>query len=92
MSISILNAGESKRKEPLPPLSTKRLILLVILGLTVFSASVVIALRIFPGPYRDVHYLIIGTVSVVVSLLSIFLALLANRRKMFIGPDDEVVS
>ena len=90
--MSILNADESRNNAPLPPISTKRVIFLVFLGLVVFSACVVIALRVFPGPYRDVHYLIIGTASVLVSLAIIFVAVLANRRKMFVRPDDETVS
>ena len=92
MSMSILNSDQSPGKAPLPPISTGRVFLLIILGLVVFSACAAIGLRVFPGPYRDVHYLIIGTVAVVISLLIIFLALLSNRRKMFVAPDDQAIS
>jgi hypothetical protein len=89
MSMSILNAPESRHKAALPPMSATRLALLVLMGVIVFTASVLISLRVFPGPYREVDYLVIGTVSVGIALVVIFLGILANRRKLFVRIDEE---
>lgn len=92
MSMSILNAEESRKKASLPPLSTGRLLALVFLGLVVFAGSVIVALKVMPGPYRDIDYLIIGTVSVGIGLLVVFLAMLVNRSKLFVRDDEEPAS
>jgi heme A synthase len=93
MSMSILNTQEaSGQKAPLPPLSAKRLTLLVLMGIIVFAACVLVALRVYPGPYREIDYLIMGTISVGIALLVIFLGMLVNRRKLFIRTDEEAAS
>lgn len=92
MSMSILNSEDSQKKAALPPLSAKRVVLLIFMGLIVFSACVLAALKIYPGPYRQIDYMVIGTISVALALLVIFLGILANRRKLFVRTDEETVS
>lgn len=92
MSMSILNSEESQKQAALPPLSAKRLALLILLGVIVFTACVLAALKIYPGPYREIDYMVIGTISVALALLVIFLGILANRRKLFVRSDEETVS
>jgi hypothetical protein len=91
MSMSILNSEESRNKASLPPLSAKRVVLLIFLGLIVFLGCVLGALKIYPGPYREIDYMVIGTISVALALLVIFLGILANRRKLFVRTDEETV-
>lgn len=90
--MSILNVHESQKKEVLPPLSAKRLALLILMGVIVFAACVLAALKVYPGPYREIDYMVIGTVSVAIALLVIFLGMLANRRKLFVRNDEEAAS
>lgn len=50
-----------------------RLWLLPALALCVFGVMVAVLLRVVPGPHGELDYLVIGTVSVMASLLLVFL-------------------
>ena len=58
----------------------ERLWVLPVLALCVFAVMVVILLRIVPGPHRELDYVVIGTVSVMVAMLMVFLVSVAQRR------------
>jgi len=52
---------------------SERLWLLPALALCVFGVMVALLLRVVPGPHGELDYVVIGTVSVMVSLLLVFL-------------------
>ena len=56
-------------------------ILLVLGGVCVFGVSALVMLRLMPGPLKDSDYLVIGSVATLVSLLVMFLVLIATRLK-----------
>jgi hypothetical protein len=51
-------------------------ILLSILGLAVFALSALILRRFLPGPDTRLDYLVIGAVSVMLALASVFVAVM----------------
>jgi hypothetical protein len=58
-----------------------RQILLVLGGVFVFGVAAVVMLRLMPAPLKDTDYLVIGSVATLVSLLVMFLVLIATRLK-----------
>jgi hypothetical protein len=58
-----------------------RQILLVLGGVCVFGVAAVVMLRLMPAPLKDSDYLVIGSVATLVSLLVMFLVLIATRLK-----------
>jgi hypothetical protein len=58
-----------------------RQILLVLGGVCVFGVAAVAMLRLMPAPLKDSDYLVIGSVATLVSLLVMFLVLIATRLK-----------
>jgi hypothetical protein len=56
-------------------------ILLVLGGVCVFGVSALVMLRLMPAPLKDSDYLVIGSVATLVSLLVMFLVLIATRLK-----------
>jgi hypothetical protein len=57
-------------------------ILLLLLGIMLtFAAVVIILLRLVPGPYSELDYLVIGAVATFVSLLLLFLILVKTWVK-----------
>ncbi|HYV64087.1 MAG TPA: hypothetical protein VE958_15500 [Bryobacteraceae bacterium] len=58
-----------------------RQILLVLGGVCVFGVAAAVMLAIMPAPLKDSDYLVIGSVATLVSLLVMFLVLVATRLK-----------
>jgi len=58
-----------------------RLGLLVLGGVFVFCVAAVVILKLMPAPLKDTDYLVIGSVATLVSLLVMFLVLIATRPK-----------
>jgi len=58
-----------------------RQILLVLGGVCVFGVAAAVMLAIMPTPLKDSDYLVIGSVATLVSLLVMFLVLVATRLK-----------
>ena len=58
-----------------------RQILLVLGGVFVFGVAAVVMLKLMPSPLKDTDYLVIGSVATLVSLLVMFLVLIATRLK-----------
>ena len=58
-----------------------RKILLVLGGVCVFGVAAAVMLAIMPAPLKDSDYLVIGSVATLVSLLVMFLVLVATRLK-----------
>jgi len=58
-----------------------RLGLLVLGGVFVFCVAAVVILKLMPAPLKDTDYLVIGSVATLVSLLVMFLVLIATRLK-----------
>jgi hypothetical protein len=58
-----------------------RQILLVLGGVCVFGVAAAVMLVIMPTPLKDSDYLVIGSVATLVSLLVMFLVLVATRLK-----------
>ncbi len=56
-------------------------ILLVLGGVCVFGVSALVMLQLMPAPLKDSDYLVIGSVATLVSLLVMFLVLIATRLK-----------
>jgi hypothetical protein len=57
--------------------------LLPVVGGTAFTTVILVLLWIMPGPHRDLDYLVMGVVSVLVSLLAMFLALIKVSKNVF---------
>ena len=55
--------------------------LLVLAGVFVFAVAAVVMVGIMPQPLKDSDYLVIGSIATLVSLLVMFLALIATRLK-----------
>jgi hypothetical protein len=55
--------------------------ILILSGVCVFAVAAAVMVAIMPSPLRDTDYLVIGSVATLVSLLVMFLALLATRLK-----------
>lgn len=55
--------------------------ILILSGVCVFAVSAAVMVAIMPAPLKDSDYLVIGSVATLVSLLVMFLALLATRLK-----------
>ena len=58
-----------------------RQILLVLGGVFVFGVAAMVMLQLMPAPLKDTDYLVIGSVATLVSLLVMFLVLIATRLK-----------
>jgi hypothetical protein len=58
-----------------------RQILLVLGGICVFGVAALVMLKLMPAPLKDSDYLVIGSVATLVSLLVMFLVLIATRLK-----------
>lgn len=58
-----------------------RQIMLILGGVCVFAVSAAVIVAIMPAPLRDSDYLVIGSIATLVSLLVMFVALLATRLK-----------
>jgi hypothetical protein len=58
-----------------------RQILLVLGGVFVFGVAAAVMLQLMPAPLKDTDYLVIGSVATLVSLLVMFLVLIATRLK-----------
>lgn len=55
--------------------------ILILSGVCVFAAAATMMVGIMPSPLKDSDYLVIGSVATLVSLLVMFVALLATRLK-----------
>jgi hypothetical protein len=55
--------------------------ILILSGVCVFAAAAAVMVGIIPSPLKDFDYLVIGSVATLVSLLVMFVALLATRVK-----------
>ena len=58
-----------------------RQIVLVLGGVCVFAVTAAVMVAILPAPLKDTDYLVIGSIATLVSLLAMFLVLLATRLK-----------
>ncbi|MBZ5636079.1 MAG: hypothetical protein LAO55_23370 [Acidobacteriia bacterium] len=58
-----------------------RQILLVLGGVCVFAVAAAVMVAIMPAPLKDSDYLVIGSIATLVSLLVMFLVLIATRLK-----------
>jgi Na+/melibiose symporter-like transporter len=58
-----------------------RQILLVLGGVCVFGVAAMVMVKIMPAPLKDTDYLVIGSVATLVSMLVVFLVLIATRLK-----------
>ena len=58
-----------------------RRILLVLGGVCVFGVAAAVMIRLMPAPLKDSDYLVIGSVATLVSLLVVFLVLIATGLK-----------
>jgi hypothetical protein len=57
-----------------------RLFALPALFLCVFGASTMILMRVVPGPLKELDFMVIGTVSVMIGLLAVFLMVIRSAR------------
>jgi hypothetical protein len=58
-----------------------RQIMLILGGVCVFAVSAAVLVEIMPSPLKDSDYLVIGSIATLVSLLVMFVVLLATRLK-----------
>ena len=58
-----------------------RQVMLILGGVCVFAVSAAVLVKIMPSPLKDSDYLVIGSIATLVSLLVMFIALLATRLK-----------
>jgi amino acid transporter len=54
---------------------------LILSGVCVFAVAAAVMIAIMPSPLKDSDYLVIGSIATLVSLLVMFIALLATRLK-----------
>jgi hypothetical protein len=54
---------------------------LILSGVCVFAVAAAVMVAIMPSPLKDSDYLVIGSIATLVSLLVMFVALLATRLK-----------
>jgi hypothetical protein len=59
---------------------TGRLLALPALFLCVFGASTMILMRIVPGPLKELDFMVIGTVSVMIGLLAVFFMVMRSAK------------
>jgi hypothetical protein len=57
-----------------------RLIALPALFVCVFGASAMILMRVVPGPLKELDYMVIGTVSVMIGLLAVFMMVIRSAK------------
>jgi len=55
--------------------------MLILGGVCVFAVSAAVLVEIMPSPLKDSDYLVIGSIATLVSLLVMFVVLLATRLK-----------
>jgi amino acid transporter len=55
--------------------------ILILSGICVFAVTAAVMVAIMPSPLKDSDYLVIGSIATLISLLVMFLALLATRLK-----------
>jgi amino acid transporter len=55
--------------------------ILILSGICVFAVAAAVMVAIMPTPLKDSDYLVIGSIATLVSLLVMFVALLATRLK-----------
>lgn len=55
--------------------------ILILGGVCVFAVSAAVIVAIMPSPLKDTDYLVIGSIATLVSLLVMFLVLIATRLK-----------
>jgi len=55
--------------------------ILFLAGIFVFAVAAVVMVAIMPAPLKDTDYLVIGSVATLVSLLVMFVTLIATRMK-----------
>jgi predicted neutral ceramidase superfamily lipid hydrolase len=55
--------------------------ILILGGVCVFAIAALVMVEIMPAPLKDSDYLVIGSISVMVALLVMFLILIATRLK-----------
>jgi len=55
--------------------------MLILGGVCVFAVSAAVLVKIMPSPLKDSDYLVIGSIATLVSLLVMFVVLLATRLK-----------
>jgi amino acid transporter len=55
--------------------------ILILSGVCVFAVAAVVMVAILPSPLKDSDYLVIGSIATLISLLVMFVALLATRLK-----------
>jgi len=58
-----------------------RQIMLILGGVCVFAVAAAVIVAIMPAPLKDTDYLVIGSIATLVSLLVMFLVLIATRLK-----------
>jgi len=58
-----------------------RQVMLILGGVCVFAVSAAVLVEIMPSPLKDSDYLVIGSIATLVSLLVMFVVLLATRLK-----------
>jgi amino acid transporter len=58
-----------------------RQIILILGGVCVFAVAAAVIVAIMPSPLKDTDYLVIGSIATLVSLLVMFLVLIATRLK-----------
>ena len=54
---------------------------LILSGVCVFAVAAAVMIAIMPSPLKDSDYLVIGSIATLVSLLVMFVVLLATRLK-----------
>lgn len=55
--------------------------ILILGGVCVFAVAAAVIVAIMPSPLKDTDYLVIGSIATLVSLLVMFLVLIATRLK-----------
>jgi hypothetical protein len=63
-----------------PPVPFVRLLALPALFVCTFGASTMILMRIVPGPLKELDFMVIGTVSVMIGLLVVFLMVIKSAK------------
>ncbi len=66
--------------EPENNAGSGRLLALPALFLCVFGVSAMILSRVVPGPLKELDYMVIGTVSVMVGLLAVFAMVIRSAK------------
>ncbi|MEP6537538.1 MAG: hypothetical protein ABJF23_19540 [Bryobacteraceae bacterium] len=66
--------------EPENKAGSSRLLALPALFLCVFGVSAMILTRVVPGPLKELDYMVIGTVAVMIGLLAVFLVIIRSTK------------